>query len=72
MDPKNPRTTDSRDRTALGLCAHCRYRREQRSHRGSVFHRCARADSDASFVRYPPLPQLRCRGYEPEEDEAPA
>lgn len=32
--------------------------------RGSVFFRCARADTDARFVRYPPLPVLACPGYE--------
>ena len=32
--------------------------------RGSVFFRCARAESDARFVRYPPLPVLACPGYE--------
>lgn len=63
--------TDSRrreDRTALGLCAQCRFHRTQRSSRGSLFHRCERAESDASFARYPPLPVLRCRGFEPGED----
>ena len=48
----------------IGLCATCRHRREQASRRGSVFYRCARADEDEAFVRYPPLPVLRCRGHE--------
>lgn len=48
-----------------GLCARCRHRIEQRSARGSRFTRCARADSDARFVRYPPLPVRACEGFAP-------
>jgi hypothetical protein len=33
--------------------------------RGSVFYRCALADTDPRFVRYPPLPVITCSGYEP-------
>ena len=50
---------------AIGLCGSCRHWREQASKRGSVFHRCARADDDDSFARYPPLPVQRCSGHEP-------
>jgi len=32
--------------------------------RGSTFFRCTRAEVDARFVRYPPLPVRRCPGYE--------
>lgn len=49
----------------VGLCAHCAHSRSQRSARGSVFWRCARADDDARFLRYPPLPVRRCTGFEP-------
>jgi hypothetical protein len=55
-------------RDAIGLCGHCRHRREQASRRGSFFQRCARADLDPSFPRYPPLPVRRCSGHEPDED----
>lgn len=51
----------------IGLCGICRYRRTQASKRGGVFYRCARADDDPSFPRYPPLPVLRCSGHEPGE-----
>ena len=34
------------------------------SRRGSTFFRCARAETDARFVRYPPLPLHSCAGYE--------
>ncbi len=48
-----------------GLCARCRHRIDQATKRGSVFLRCARAEVDANFLRYPPLPVLECVGYEP-------
>ena len=35
------------------------------SRRGSTFFRCTRAEVDARFVRYPPLPVRSCPGYEP-------
>jgi hypothetical protein len=35
-----------------------------RSARGATFWRCLRADGDADFTRYPPLPVHRCGGFE--------
>ena len=32
--------------------------------RGSRFYLCERADTDARYPRYPPLPVLKCSGYE--------
>jgi uncharacterized protein YciI len=32
--------------------------------RGSLFFRCLRADHDARFLKYPPLPVRSCPGYE--------
>ncbi|MBK7949499.1 MAG: hypothetical protein IPK00_12345 [Deltaproteobacteria bacterium] len=60
-------TTDDASRTdpAIGLCGSCLHLREQASRRGSVFYRCARADEDERYPRYPALPVLRCRGHEP-------
>jgi hypothetical protein len=52
------------DRDAAGLCAACRHARVQRNPRGNTFWRCARADTDPRFRRYPPLPVLRCEGHE--------
>jgi len=72
MDSKRVGTGLAEARSTLGLCGSCRFRIEQGSRRGSVFHRCARADSDPTFARYPALPVLRCRGYAPLEDEPPA
>jgi hypothetical protein len=52
-------------RPQAGLCARCAQARVQRSARGSAFWRCLRADRDPAFQRYPPLPVLRCPGFEP-------
>ncbi|HEY3280360.1 MAG TPA: hypothetical protein VGJ83_07585 [Gemmatimonadales bacterium] len=50
----------------VGLCAACRWVRIVTNRRGSTFYRCARAETDPRFVRYPPLPVLTCPGYEVE------
>jgi len=55
------------ERGAVGLCATCRHVRRAGNRRGSVFYRCARAESDPRFPKYPPLPVLRCVGYERDE-----
>ena len=49
-----------------GLCATCRYARQVRSAKGSVFSLCERAQAEPSrFVKYPRLPVLHCSGFEP-------
>ncbi|MEM7353296.1 MAG: hypothetical protein AAF657_21045 [Acidobacteriota bacterium] len=45
-----------------GLCATCIDLQVLRSRR-STFVRCARADRDKRFARYPPLPVQACAGY---------
>jgi uncharacterized protein YciI len=50
--------------TDVGLCFNCRWMRSTANRRGSVFFRCARAENDTRYVRYPPLPVLSCPGYE--------
>ena len=50
---------------SVGLCARCRMARVQDTARGSRFWRCTRADADPAYPRYPPLPVLRCPGFEP-------
>jgi hypothetical protein len=57
------------DAVDAGLCASCRWARTVTNRRGSVFYRCALAGTDPRFVRYPPLPVLKCSGY---ERDAPA
>jgi len=48
----------------VGLCFTCHWMRIVTSRRGSTFYRCARAEVDPRFVRYPQLPKLACDGYE--------
>jgi len=58
VTPRDPR---------VGLCAECAHARVQQSAKrsASAFYRCARADVDARFLRYPPLPVHACSGHEP-------
>lgn len=51
-------------RERVGLCSDCRFMLEQGTKRGAVFFRCALADEDAGFSRYPPIPVLGCNGFE--------
>lgn len=48
----------------VGLCAVCVHSRVIRSRRGSAFWYCRMSETDPTFPRYPPLPVLRCSGYE--------
>lgn len=51
-----------------GLCASCRHRRVVENRRGSRFYMCERSRTDDRFRKYPPLPVLRCSGYQPEAE----
>jgi hypothetical protein len=55
-------------RPPAGLCNSCRHQRLVPNTRGSVFSLCERSLREPEFPRYPPLPVLRCPGYEPAED----
>jgi hypothetical protein len=46
-----------------GLCERCQHAREIVSGKGSVFWRCAVADSVPEWPKYPRLPVLRCAHY---------
>lgn len=48
-----------------GLCAACAHAQVIRSRTGSAFYLCTLSRTDPAFVRYPRLPVLSCRGYEP-------
>lgn len=48
-----------------GLCDSCRWVRTIRSDRGAVFYQCGKSFEDPSFPKYPRLPVMQCRGYEP-------
>lgn len=48
----------------VGLCGRCRHHRTVGNRRGSRFYLCERSASDPDYPKYPPLPVLRCGGYE--------
>jgi hypothetical protein len=50
-----------------GLCAVCRHARVVISGRGSRFLLCERSRVDPRFPRYPPLPVIRCAGFDAAE-----
>jgi hypothetical protein len=54
---------------ASGLCAVCRHQQIVRNTRGSVFSLCRRSRTDPAYPRYPRLPVMECRGYEPRDTE---
>ena len=49
----------------VGLCAACVHHRVVETRTGSRFFLCQRSRTDPAFPRYPPLPVLRCRGFDP-------
>jgi hypothetical protein len=49
----------------VGLCATCAWVRVVTNRRGSTFYRCARAETDRAYPRYPALPRLECEGFDP-------
>jgi len=56
-------TTEKAQRN-VSLCADCRFMRQIKSDRGSIFYLCERSATDARFPKYPRLPVLQCSGYE--------
>ena len=48
----------------VGLCATCTHARTVETPR-SRFWMCTRAATDPTFAKYPRLPMLACRGFEP-------
>jgi hypothetical protein len=51
-----------------GLCDSCRHQKVIRNTRGSTFSMCRHPE----LPKYPRLPVVECRGYEPRDGEAPA
>jgi hypothetical protein len=47
-----------------GLCETCRHAAIVQSDRGSTFYRCELSKTDPRFPKYPPLPVLKCEGFE--------
>lgn len=56
----------SRQGDRVGLCLTCQHTRRTESDRGSLFYRCALAESDPRFPKYPRLPVLKCSGFKPQ------
>ncbi|HXN92145.1 MAG TPA: hypothetical protein VN906_11755 [Candidatus Sulfotelmatobacter sp.] len=50
----------------VGLCASCKHSKVVKGARND-FWMCQRSLTDRSFPRYPRLPILQCRGYEPKQ-----
>lgn len=53
--------------TRIGLCAACIHARVVQTRTGSRFQLCMRSRVDPRFARYPPLPVVRCVGFEATE-----
>ena len=49
---------------AIGLCADCQHCRIVKSER-STFYMCRLSLTNPEYRKYPPLPVLRCPGYQP-------
>ena len=49
----------------VGLCSVCVNVRPVENMNGSVFYLCELALVDRRFRKYPPLPVIKCEGFEP-------
>jgi len=49
----------------IGLCETCGHAKVIRSDRGSTFYQCRLSFTNPDFPKYPRLPVLACRGFEP-------
>jgi len=61
-------TSELLRRARVGLCLDCRHARALTSARGSEFWLCGRGANEKEYPKYPPLPVLRCRGWERRDD----
>ncbi|MEK7857518.1 MAG: cysteine-rich CWC family protein [Elusimicrobiota bacterium] len=48
---------------AAGLCASCRKSKRLTTKTGSAIYRCALAETDPKFTKFPRLPMADCPGY---------
>ena len=48
----------------VGLCVSCIHSRRITSGKGATFWLCRLAERDPAYPKYPPLPVLRCGGYQ--------
>ena len=49
---------------SIGLCSNCQHCRIVKSER-SAFYMCRLSFTNPEYRKYPPLPVLRCPGYQP-------
>ena len=49
---------------AIGLCSDCKHCRIVKSER-AAFHMCRLSFTNPEYRKYPPLPVVRCPGYQP-------
>ena len=49
---------------ATGLCSACAHQKLISNTRGSTFSMCLRSKEDPRYPKYPPIPVLRCPGFE--------
>jgi hypothetical protein len=54
--------------SGAGLCDRCAHQRIVKNTRGSRFSLCERSKTEPEFPRYPRLPVIECRGFEPREE----
>ncbi len=55
---------------SAGLCDGCRHQRVIRNTRGSAFSLCERSRTQPEYPKYPRVPVLECRGFEPRDRSA--
>jgi len=53
-----------------GLCDSCAHQRVVTTTRGSRFSLCERSKTEPEFPKYPRVPVVECRGYEPRPPSA--
>jgi 3-isopropylmalate/(R)-2-methylmalate dehydratase large subunit len=61
----DPRGSGQAGGDRAGLCERCAHVQIVTTARGSRFYLCRLSFSDPRFPRYPPIPVLRCAGYQP-------
>jgi hypothetical protein len=54
----------TRPRPPAGLCDSCVHQQLVRTGRGSEFSLCRRSRTEPEYAKYPPVPVVRCPGYE--------
>jgi hypothetical protein len=64
MSTSDERTRRSRGGDNVGLCVTCLHHRVTGNRAGSRFYLCQRHKNDRRYPKYPPLPVIKCAGFE--------